>query len=75
MYLKILNLTTIAGGYFSLKLQIMTTGRAGGLRKRPWGMSQAEPIGSSKETPNSTTFTDMPLKGAFFTCPSSLADP
>ena len=26
--------------------RIITTGRAGGLHKPPWGMSQAEPIGS-----------------------------
>ena len=47
------------------RLRIMTTGRAGGLRKPPWGMSQAEPIGSPKESANRTTFTDMPLKGTF----------
>ena len=43
----------------------MTTDRVGGLRKPPWGMSQAEPIGSPKESANRTTFTDMPLKGTF----------
>ncbi|WP_083798258.1 hypothetical protein [uncultured Pyramidobacter sp.] len=31
-----------------MKTQIITTGRAGGLRKPPWGIFQAEPIGSAK---------------------------
>jgi len=31
--------------------RIITTGRAGGLHQPPWGMSQAEPIGSSKSLP------------------------
>ena len=29
----------------------MTTGRAGGLHKPPWGISHAEPIGSSNDLP------------------------
>ncbi len=31
--------------------RVITTGRAGGLHKPPWGMSQAEPIGSSNSLP------------------------
>ena len=31
--------------------KIITTGRAGGLHKPPWGMSRAEPIGSSNRLP------------------------
>ena len=29
----------------------MTTSRAGGLHKPPWGISHAEPIGSSNDPP------------------------
>ncbi len=29
----------------------MTTGRAGGLHKPPWGIPHAEPIGPSKNPP------------------------
>ncbi len=38
-------------GIFMSSYRIITTGRAGGLHKPPWGMSQAEPIGSSKSLP------------------------
>ncbi|MBQ8717548.1 MAG: hypothetical protein IJY43_06900 [Clostridia bacterium] len=31
--------------------QVMTTSRAGGLHKPPWGISPAEPIGSSNDPP------------------------
>ena len=31
--------------------KIITTGRAGGMHKPPWGMPMAEPIGSSKSLP------------------------
>ena len=30
---------------------VMTTSRAGGLHKPPWGISHAEPIGSSNDPP------------------------
>ena len=49
--------------------RIITTGRAGGLHKPPWGMSRAEPVGSSNRLPIAD-FPGMPLKGlilfAFF---------
>ena len=31
--------------------KVMTTSRAGGLHKPPWGISHAEPIGSSNDPP------------------------
>ena len=31
--------------------KIITTGRAGGMHKPPWGMPMVEPIGSSKSLP------------------------
>ena len=33
------------------QMVIITTGRAGGLHKPPWGLSRAEPIGSSNRLP------------------------
>ena len=33
------------------KVKVMTTSRAGGLHKPPWGISHAEPIGSSNYPP------------------------
>lgn len=36
---------------FKINVEIITTGRAGGMHKPPWGMSRAEPIGSSKGLP------------------------
>ena len=33
------------------RIVIITTGRAGGLHKPPWGMFRAEPIGSSNGLP------------------------
>ena len=32
-------------------MKVMTTSRAGGLHKPPWGISHAEPIGSSNYPP------------------------
>ena len=36
---------------FFPKQQVITTGRAGGLHQPPWGISHAEPIGSSNYPP------------------------
>lgn len=46
--------------------KIITTGRAGGLHKPPWGMSRAEPIGLIEQSANRADFPGMPLKGLFY---------
>ena len=41
----------LAGPYNSDMDIVINTGRAGGLHKPPWGISHAEPIGSSNNPP------------------------
>ena len=50
-------------------MKIITTGRAGGMHKPPWGMPMAEPIGSSKSLPTAQLSRAAP-KGAFVYLPS-----
>ena len=46
--------------------QVMTTSRADGLRKLPWGMSQAEPIGSSKSLQPHDFHRHAPKEAIFY---------